>query len=166
MRVSAMASVSENDLRAWLKCVWKRGESDIGVQWVEPAKGSSVGFPDALLPIWPALIPVELKVSHKNAFDAFTCEVRPVQRRFHLMMEKQNLFSCFLIAEGSKNNFSVWLSHNSVYPWNNSANAGEKLIATNQKASTSYARVVLIHEILLLMNAHNQVLLQLPGKTE
>jgi hypothetical protein len=160
-----MTSVCENDLRAWLKCVWKRGESDLGIQWVEPAKGSSVGFPDALLPIWPTLVPVELKVAKQNCFDAFSCEVRPVQRRFHLLMEKQDLFSCFLIAEGSKNNFSVWLSHNSHYPWENKANAGETLIATNQKTNTSFARVVLIHEILRLMNKHNQVLLQIPGQS-
>jgi hypothetical protein len=51
------------------------------------------------------------------------------------------------------------------YPWENKANAGETLIATNQKTNTSFARVVLIHEILRLMNKHNQVLLQIPGQS-
>lgn len=161
---SRMKPVSENDLRKWLSSVWKHGEKDLGIQWIEPAAGSSVGFPDALLPVWPCLLPVELKVSKKNAFDHFQCEVRPVQRRFHLLMEKQNLFSCFLIAEGSRESFDVWLSHNSFYPWENQKFPGEKLIALKQTINANLSRINFIHELLFLMNKHDQVMLQIPGE--
>lgn len=158
-----MSSVTENDLRKWLSSVWARGKRDIGIQWIEPAAGSSVGFPDALLPVWPSLLPVELKVSQKNAFDAFQCHVRPVQRRFHLLMREADMFSAFLIAEGDKRAFTVWLSHNTVEPWNNSKNAGEVLIASNQTSKASIDKEVLIAALLRLMNKHNQVMLQVPG---
>ena len=161
-----MNHVSENHLRKWLANVWKRGDADIGLQWIEPAAGSSIGFPDVLCPVWPSLLPVELKVAKRNAFDAFTCDVRPVQKRFHLMMERQNMFAAFLIATGDKESFDVWLCHAAFHPWENNATPGETLIAGNQTTNATVARVHLVHELLNLMNKHDQVMLQIPGQHE
>ncbi len=156
------ANLTEKDLRHWLRCVWSRGNSDIGIQWVEPTSGSSVGFPDALLPVWPALLPVELKLS-KFAAGKYSSDVRPVQRRFHLLMNNRDMFSCFMIAVGDKKSFDVWLAHNSRPVWEKNDHPGEVLIAKNQTASGTIGRLHLISEVLKLMNDHNQVLLQVPG---
>lgn len=160
-----MKPVSENDLRKWLASVWERGKRDIGVQWIEPAAGSSVGFPDALLPVWPSLLPVELKIAHRTPFDTFQCHVRPVQRRFHLLMREANMFSAFLIAEGDKQSFNVWASHNTIEPWNNNAEPGEILVASKQTTNATIDRANLESIFLQMMNAHNQVMLQVPGNS-
>lgn len=159
----ARMTVKENDLRVWLKGAWAKGEKDLGLQWIEPAIGSSVGFPDVLMPVWPAFIPVELKVSERNKAGAFACEVRPVQRRFHLFARKSNYFTCFLIAEGERNAFNVWLAHNSFSPWENNEQAGECLIASKQTINATISRVTIVHELMKLMRKHNQVLLQVPN---
>ena len=148
--------ILESDLRSWLRNVWRRGRADLGLQWIEPAKGSSIGFPDVLIPIAPFLVPVELKIATQNADKTYSSIVRPAQRRFHLLMKKQNMFSCYLSAFGTKENFDVWLSHNSCDVWDRKENAGETRIAESQKISATIDKEKLIFEIVRLMRNHGQ----------
>jgi hypothetical protein len=156
------SNVTEKDMRHWLRSVWSRGKGGVGVQWVEPTSGSSVGFPDALLPVWPALLPVELKLSKKTS-SKYVASVRPVQRRFHTLMRANDMFSCFLLGVGDQKCFDIWLAHNSRVVWDHHDEPGEVLIASKQTVNATISRMQLISELLHLMNRHNQVLLQVPG---
>lgn len=149
--------VLENNLRQWLRSVWKK--SGIGLQWIEPAKGSSVGFPDVLIPIAGMFAPLELKVCNKenNTNDyleekpfLFSCDVRPSQKRFHLLAQNERIFSGFLVAEGSERSFDVWLSSNEFHTWEKHEKPGQVLIASNQTKSASIIRADFC-EILLEM---------------
>lgn len=161
-----MNNLLEKDLRCWLKTAWSKGKGGIGIQWVEPTAGSSIGFPDALIPIWPVLIPMELKLSKKNKIGNYISIVRPVQKRFHSLMASNNMFSCFLIAYGNKNDFEVWLSHGSKCVWDENKNPGEVLIATKQTSNATISRMQFVSEVLKMMNDHNQVIIQVPGRMQ
>ena len=163
MKNHAPKNVHENDLRAWLRSVWSKGKGGIGLQWIEPAKGSSVGFPDVLIPVWPILIPVELKVTKKDTNESYSSIVRPVKRRFHLIMKDTNFISFYMLAVGNVDCFDVWLAHNSFSPWSKNNSPGELLIASNQTRKSSIDRLQLASEFLRLMNKHNQVVIQIPG---
>jgi len=151
--------VLENNLRQWLRSVWKK--SGIGLQWIEPAKGSSVGFPDVLIPVCGKLIPLELKACKRDMKDnlilndtnkgyAFHCDVRPSQKRFHLLAQNERIFSGFLVANGTERSFDVWLSSNEFHAWEKHENPGQVLIASNQTKSASIIRADFC-EILLEM---------------
>lgn len=152
--------VLERDLRAWLKSVWSRGKNSVGLQWIEPAKGSSIGFPDVLIPVSPLLIPVELKVVTKEktkgicssdnlilkdtniAYEGynFSAKIRPAQKRFHLLMAREKIFSCYLTAIGNLDRFDVWLS--SALFWRESKREipGDFLVAQNQTTASNLSR--------------------------
>lgn len=157
-----MQNLLESDLRLWLKNVWARGKRGVGLNWIEPAKGSSVGFPDVLIPVWPTLLPVELKVTKKNN-DNYVCIVRPVQRRFHSMMRALNFASFYLLAVGEKDKFDVWIAHNSFSPWENNKTPGNVLIASSQNRKGSVDQMHIVSALLRLMNENNQVIIQIPG---
>ena len=139
--------VLENNLRQWLRSVWKK--SGIGLQWIEPAKGSSVGFPDVLVPIDGMFAPLELKSCKKDNLIlndtkerySFHCDVRPSQKRFHLLAQNENIFSGFLVANGTERSFDVWLSSNDFHAWEKHEKPGQILIAANQTKSASINRV-------------------------
>jgi hypothetical protein len=150
-----LENILESELRAWLKSSWNK--KGLGLQWIEPAKGSSVGFPDVLIPVSGNLIPFELKACKRDATKkdnlvlndtnegyAFSCEVRPAQKRFHLLAQSENIFSGYLIACGSKTSFDVWLSTNRFRPWNRNNFPGEIKIATNQTRKSSLNRDVFL----------------------
>ena len=151
-----MTNLLESDLRRWLRSVWSRGRGGIDVQWVEPAKGSSIGFPDAIVIVHPVLLPIELKLSKRLGNGKYVAVVRPVQRRFHLLMKNYDMFSCFLLAVGEKNNFEVWLAHNSFPVWEQNDLPGEVMIAHQQNVNGTINRIHFIKEILNLMKKHDQ----------
>ena len=157
-----MQNLLESDLRLWLKNVWLRGKRGVGLSWIEPAKGSSVGFPDVLIPVWPTLIPVELKVTKKHN-EGYSCIVRPVQRRFHSMMKGMNFVSFYLLAVGERDCFDVWLAHNSFFPWETNKTPGDVLIASSQNRKGSVDQMHIVGALLRLMNEKDQVIIQIPG---
>lgn len=76
-------------LRHWLKDIL----GDDHLQWIEPARGSSVGVGDAeiMLPR-NGKLPVELKVWSQTRL-GLRCDMRPAQIRYHYMTwfrEKSN----------------------------------------------------------------------------
>jgi hypothetical protein len=157
-----MAKLTENDLRRWLRNAWARGKADVGIQWIEPTRGSSIGVPDSLLPIYPALVPAELKLS-KKVGSQYVTTVRQAQRRFHLMMNKQGMFSCYILAHGEQNNFEVWLAHNSFPAWERHDLPGEFVIASGQTLTKTIGRLELIGAIIKLMDRHDQCLIRVPN---
>ena len=152
-----MDSLLEKDLRAWLRAVWANGKAIAPLNWIEPASGSSIGFPDVLLPVFPILIPCELKTAKKTKNERFVSIVRPVQCRFHLTMLRHGFFSCFLIGYGTKQNFEVWLSHNSFPFADHNETPGEMFICSNQSLNKTIERKELILCLKSLMNKHNQL---------
>jgi len=157
-----LENVLESELRAWLKSVWNK--KGLGLQWIEPAKGSSVGFPDVLIPFAGKLIPLELKACKRDARTndnfimndtkegySFSCDVRPAQKRFHLLAQSENLLSGFLVSKGSKTSFDVWLSTNRFRPWDKNQFPGEIKIAANQTRKASINRDVFLSFLTELM---------------
>jgi len=153
-----MNPILEKDLRAWLRFVWNNGRKTAPLNWIEPAAGSSIGFPDVLLPIAPCLIPVELKIAKQTKNGRFVSIVRPVQCRFHLTMKMHNFFSCFLIGIGTIKSFEVWLSHNSFPFAEHNDCVGEVLIASNQTTNNTITKDDFIQSIQALMQKHKQAL--------
>jgi hypothetical protein len=151
-----MSDVLEKDLRAWLRNVWSNGKTCAALNWIEPASGSSIGFPDVLIPVWPVLIPCELKIAKRSAKNKYFSLVRPVQCRFHLMMKAHDFFSCFLVAYGERNCFDVYVSHNSFAFADHNETPGELLLATKQSASKTMPKTEFIDALKSLLKAHKQ----------
>ena len=88
--------LSESDLRRWLKDAWNGSHMD----WIEPAIGGTVGYPDVILALEskliPGSIPVELKVAELKPGWMF--RVRPSQIRWHEMNHRAGKRSAFLIG--------------------------------------------------------------------
>ena len=73
----------EKLLRYWLLEVMGTSGQ---VQWVEPAFGSTVGLPDALVKISNVRIPVELKFWDQTSRERrIKAKMRPAQIRYHVM---------------------------------------------------------------------------------
>lgn len=151
-----MDCLLEKDLRAWIRNVWSNGKAIAPLNWIEPARGSSIGFPDVLLPVFPILIPCELKIAKKTKQEKFVSIVRPVQCRFHLTMKKHGFFSCFLVGYGNKQKFEVWLSHNSFSFADHNHSPGELFVASNQSITKTISNIELICCLKTLIKKHNQ----------
>jgi len=149
-----MSDLLEKDLRLWIRNVWLNGNKSAPLVFVEPAKGSSIGCADVLLPIHPLLIPVELKLAKKRKSESFVTVIRPAQKRFHTLLALNGFFSCFLSCYGEFKSFDVWLSFG-VYDFDkNNKTPGQILIASNQSTIKTIARVELIQALRNLMQRH------------
>lgn len=96
-----MAKFLEKNLRDWLRAVWakspRRGE--LGLRWIEPAFGSTVGDPDVLVPLGGRLVPVELKLGRLvPGGSVVPVGVRPAQRRYHHQARKAGIDTAYLVA--------------------------------------------------------------------
>jgi hypothetical protein len=151
----AMSDLLEKDLRLWLRNVWLNGKKQAPLVFVEPAKGSTIGCADVLLPIHPLLIPVELKLAKKRKSESFVTVIRPAQKRFHTLLALNGFFSCFLSCYGDHKSFDVWLSHGVFNFDQNNFVVGELPIAKNQSTIKTIENETLISSILDLMQSHN-----------
>lgn len=126
----------ESDLRDWLRNTW--GPGGHGLSWIEPTRGSSVGVPDVLVPLYPRLIPMELKINkQKSNARWFKTDVRPAQIRYHQSLAEDMMMSVFLVANGTRDDFGVWLTPGYVKIWkaNESHNkVGWYLVAEHQNS--------------------------------
>ena len=69
----------EDDLRRWLKEHWEGT-----IDWVEPGRGSGVGYPDCNLNFRNVRLPTELKVWFWKR-SGLSCKMRPAQIRYHML---------------------------------------------------------------------------------
>jgi hypothetical protein len=92
---------NESDLRSWLRKVW--GD---GLNWVEPAYGSTLGMPDTQIPVGKSFIPVELKIID-GQYGHWAVDVRPSQIRWHEKNHLAGKKSAFLL--GAKGTNAVYL---------------------------------------------------------
>lgn len=98
--------MNEKNLRRLVKKVFKDN-----VEWVEQARGSTVGMPDCILNFDGHTIPVELKY-WKRTRKGLKTVMRPAQIRYHKMAVKKNVRTAILFAEdiyGSVNEFWLYL---------------------------------------------------------
>ena len=85
--------MKEKQLRKIVKDIFEAGSnSHLGLQWVEPSQGSSVGMPDVYWPYRGQLIGVELKV-----FKDRMC-LRPAQYAYHYNSWRDGIPSFVLAA--------------------------------------------------------------------
>lgn len=69
----------ESDLRKWLKEHWPGT-----IDWIEPGRGSGIGYPDCNLNMRSRRLPTELKVWHWKP-RGLHCKMRPAQIRYHML---------------------------------------------------------------------------------
>lgn len=121
----------ESDLREWLRNTWGKGGH--GLDWIEPTRGSSVGVPDVMIPVYPRLIPVELKINRQRKNSRwFTTPVRPAQIRYHQSLMEDRFISAFLIANGERDCFDVWAMPGFVEIWKAQEKIGWYCVAVDQ----------------------------------
>lgn len=83
---------NESDLRKWLKGIY--GDE---LRWVEAGFGGSAGLPDVNVPYGQSLaMPVELKMWERYRDGSIKFEIRPVQRRYHIMEARSGRRTAFL----------------------------------------------------------------------
>lgn len=84
---------NERDLRRWLRLNWP-GK----IEWIEPARGATIGKADVEL-IWQhSRTPVELKYWRAYKRGGLKASLRPAQYRYHRMMLKAGIASYILFA--------------------------------------------------------------------
>jgi len=80
---------SEQNLRDWLGSEvinWNRaGNKKVGLDWIEPTFGSSMGISDCAITYSGATFGVELKHLYARRDGAVCYKIRPVQRRYNFM---------------------------------------------------------------------------------
>lgn len=89
-----------------------------GIEWVEPAFGSSPGLPDVNIDIGNGLsIPVELKMWKLSKHSKVIAEMRPAQIRYHVMGARKGRRSAILFTTpmGDKE-FNLWLLNGKYAP--------------------------------------------------
>lgn len=124
--MTVINSVAESDLRSWVRKTWGKGGH--GLDWVEPTAGSSVGVPDVMIPIFPRLVPAELKVNRQSYKSRnFLTPVRPAQIRYHQSMADSGLMSVYVVAHGEKDDFSVWITPGYKKIWEEASYTTEKV---------------------------------------
>lgn len=70
-----------------------------GIEWVEPAFGSTPGLPDVNIDIGNGIsIPVELKMWQHNKRGHLVAEMRPAQIRYHIMGARKGKRSALLYS--------------------------------------------------------------------
>jgi hypothetical protein len=84
--------MNESDIRHWLREAF--GE---GLQWVEAARGGTVGQPDVLMPTKFGKLPVELKFWSRTR-KGIRAEIRPTQRRFHILEARAGRRTAFIVG--------------------------------------------------------------------
>ena len=78
--------MKEKQLRKIVKDIFEAGSnSHLGLQWVEPSQGSSVGMPDVYWPHKGQLIGIELKVWTDKVY------LRPAQYAYHRNSAKDGI---------------------------------------------------------------------------
>lgn len=82
----------ELNLRHWLRdaaALWNTNNVDqVGIEWIEPAFGSSPGIPDCRIVFKKKSVEIELK--HLNMKKrGIEWKIRPLQRRYHVMGAKE-----------------------------------------------------------------------------
>lgn len=97
---------SEGELRAWLKSIWPKDR----LQWIEQARGGSVGFPDALLGLpGGEQLPLELKL-WKEGPNGVRCPIRPAQIRWHTKRHLSGGRSALLFGvDSGKDYFDIYV---------------------------------------------------------
>lgn len=96
-----MTKISEQTLRTWLRSVWAKNadKAALGLRWIEPASGSTVGDPDVLVPLGGKLVPVELKLGRVGSGGVVVpVSVRPAQRRYHNQARRSGIATAYLVA--------------------------------------------------------------------
>lgn len=132
-----VGKISEQTLRAWLRSVWAKGsrKDELGLRWIEPASGSTVGDPDVLVPLGGKLVPVELKLGRIGPGDIVApVGVRPAQRRYHNQARRSGIATAYLVAVPDEwDSFDVYLVsgtfENEFQPGNLLVSVGEKVNA-------------------------------------
>jgi hypothetical protein len=98
MAMSMEEIKSESDLRRWLRENWDEETWGL-LTWIEAASGGTPGAPDVMIPTQNfGMIPVELKVYGRGTTkkERMHVEIRPAQKRYHKLLRKKKLKSCFL----------------------------------------------------------------------
>lgn len=86
--------ITEDKLRELMRFCFPKG-----IEWVEPAFGSSPGLPDVNIDIGGGVaIPVELKMWKMNNKGLLVCEMRPAQIRYHIMGARKQKRSAILFS--------------------------------------------------------------------
>lgn len=83
----------EKDLRKWLRAELPENQ----IKWIEPARGSSIGFPDVVISKGTMSWPVELK-HWKFSTKGLMCKMRPAQIRYHIMAHRNGQRTAILFA--------------------------------------------------------------------
>lgn len=96
----------ESDLRKWLRAIWGEGSS---LEWVEHGMGGTPGLPDANLWVYGEQIPTELKMWDETP-SGLKVEIRPVQRRYHLLAARDGRRTAFLVGVDRGSTFDVYLA--------------------------------------------------------
>ena len=94
-----MKTISELVVKRWFVKCWR--DWALVVYTYEPNAGGTVGVADLQISHNGRLVPIELKVGDFRKGKLLIHMIRPAQVHFHEELERERIFSCFLVAVGS-----------------------------------------------------------------
>lgn len=107
--------ITEDELRRVVRLCFPKG-----VEWVEPAFGSSPGLPDVNIDVGYGIsIPVELKMWELNKKGNLVAPMRPAQIRYHVMGARKGKRSAILYSlpvAGSSGELELFLLNGKYAP--------------------------------------------------
>jgi hypothetical protein len=99
-------SLTENEVRKELRkwaSEWGQSKAwrSLPLTWVEAAAGGTFGCADVFVPCGYRLVPIELKVGKWNKHGDLETEIRPAQKRWHVLHSRAFIPTLFLIGVGA-----------------------------------------------------------------